>query len=682
MPTFLQGQQNLAALTVPGEYVEIIPPSPFLVGQPTNLVGVVGVASWGKPGAVIPVSNTIDGAVKIGQAQIRTHDMATYVAAASLVGGAAVFNCVRVTDGTDTAATASVQSGAIVLTAANTGVLGNQIQFVLSQGTSVGSFLASIAFPGATPEIFNNIGNGIGSVAVTPGSGYTSVPVVNVSFTFSQANNPNNAKPVVQATLAVSGATVVNGGTSGFVVNDLVNLTNGVVVKVLTAASGVIGTVSVLHAGSLTAGNIPTNPVTMLSTSGAGVGNPTFTLTWQLGPANIINPGSGLLTAVLTTTGGSPGTAGSYAAALSPWLNLANALNNGNATHGPSQFVVATAGTSNVTPVLGSAVVLSGGTDGASGVTDETLIGVDVFPLTGMFSLSSSGVAAFTLCDLSTPALWQTMDAFALAQNSLSCVSTISGDTIENAVATRLSVGLDDEWTWICVGDFPTFFDAANGVSRLVSPSAFQIGYVGNASPQLSPLNTVLRGISATQRTQSGQAYQDSDLQVANTGGVDLIIGPPTTLGGDYFTFATGLNASSNTAANGVNYTTMTNFLANTAQSKAAGSIIGQLQSIQANDPTRANAAALFNGFSNQLTNPLVGSNGIGIIDGFAVQCNLQNNPPALQALGYLFLFWQVRYLNTVRFFVVELQGGGNVTVSSQSTVPTVAQLLNTTATA
>ena len=54
---------------------------------------------------------------------------------------------------------------------------------------------------------------------------------------------------------------------------------------------------------------------------------------------------------------------------------------------------------------------------------------------------------------------------------------------------------------------------------------------------------------------------------------------------------------------------------------------------------------------------------------------------PALQALGYLFLFWQVRYLNVVRFFVVELQGGGNVVVSVQSTVPTVAQLLNQTTT-
>ena len=680
MPTFLQGQQNLAALTVPGEYVEIIPPSPFLIGQPTNLVGVVGVASWGKPGAVIPVSNTVDGAVKIGQAQIRTHDMATYVAAASQVGGAAVYNCVRVTDGTDTAASASVQSGAIELTAANSGVLGNQIQFVLAQGTSVGSFMASIAFPGATPERFNNIGNGIGSMAVTPGTGYTSVPAASVSSTFSQANNPNNVKPQVQATLVVASAPTVAAGGTGHAVSDLLTLSNGVTVRVATETAGVISTVTLVNAGSLTAGNTPTNPVAMTSTSGAGSGA-TFTLAWVLGPANIINPGSGLATATVTLTGGG-GTGGSYATALSPWLNLANAINNGNATHGPSKFIVATAGTSSAAPVLGSAVVLSGGTDGASGVTDATLIGTNVFPLTGMFSLSSSGVAAFTLCDLSTPALWPTMDAFALAQNSLSCVSTVSGDTIENAVATRISVGLDDEWTWICVGDFPTFFDAANGVSRLVSPSAYQIGYVGNASPQLSPLNTVLRGISATQRTQSGQAYQDSDLQVANTGGVDLIIGPPTTLGGDYFTFATGLNASSNTAAQGVNYTTMTNFLAKSAQSFAAGSIIGQLQSIQNNDPTRANAAALFNGFSSQLASPLVGSNGIGIIDTpWGVQCNLQNNPAALQALGYLFLFWQVRYLNVVRFFVVELQGGGNVVVSMQSTVPTVAQLLNQTTT-
>jgi hypothetical protein len=676
MPTFLDGNQNLSALTNPGVYVDIIPPKPQLVGVPTNGVGLIGVASWGKVGGLISVSNSTDAAVKIGAPQIRYADMSTYIEAATQVGGAAAFNCIRVSDGTDTAATASVQSGCITLTAACTGSSGNGIRFSMAQGTALGSFMASIAFPGATPELFNNIGNGIGSIATTPGSGYTKVPTVTPTITYSSASNPNNVAPQIQATLSVVSATVTSGGTSGFAVNDLLNLSNGVVLKVATVTSGAVTTVTVFNAGSLTAGNVPTNPVAMVSTSGAGVGTPTFTLGWQVGPPNIVSPGSGVASVTLALSNGGGGTGGAYATSLSPWLNLANAINNGNATRGPSKYVIATAGSATTAPTLGAVVTLSGGSDGASGVSDTSLIGNDVFPRTGMYALRATGIAAFTLCDLATPALWPTVDVFALSENCVACVSTFNGDTIANAAATRVSVGLDDEWTWIAVGDWPTFYDAQNKVSRLVSPSAFQIGFIGNSSPEQSPLNKVLRGISATGRTQTGQPYSDAEIAILETSGIDVIIGPPTTWGGDYYTWASGRNASSNTSANGIEWTTLTNFLARTAQTTAAGSIVGQLQSIQANDPTRANAKALFDGLSAQLASSSFGSNGQGMIDTWSTVCDLTNNPPDLQARGYLFLFWTVRYLNVVRYFVVKLAGAGNVSVTVQSTPPTVSQLL------
>ena len=282
---------------------------------------------------------------------------------------------------------------------------------------------------------------------------------------------------------------------------------------------------------------------------------------------------------------------------------------------------------------------------------------------------------AFALVDLSTPSYWPAMDAFALSENTLNCVATTSGDTIANAAATRVSVGLDDMWTWIVVGDWPTFYDAANGLSRLVSPAAYQVAIICNQSPEQSPLNKILRGISATQRTQSGQPYGfNTDLQTLNTSGLDVIMGPPNTVGGNYFAFGSGRNASSNSAANGVEYTTLTNFLARTASQYAVGQIVGMLQSSQPNDQTRAKAKALFDGFSAQLASPQFGSNGNGIIDTWSTQCDLNNNPPSSQARGYLFITWAVRYLNTVRYIVVRLAGGGNVTVTTQSTVPTLSQ--------
>jgi hypothetical protein len=60
MPVFLDGQQNLAALTVPGVYGDIILPSPMIVGTATNIEGIVGVGSWGPLNALIPVSAPAD----------------------------------------------------------------------------------------------------------------------------------------------------------------------------------------------------------------------------------------------------------------------------------------------------------------------------------------------------------------------------------------------------------------------------------------------------------------------------------------------------------------------------------------------------------------------------------------------------------------------------------------------
>ena len=170
--------------------------------------------------------------------------------------------------------------------------------------------------------------------------------------------------------------------------------------------------------------------------------------------------------------------------------------------------------------------------------------------------------------------------------------------------------------------------------------------------------------------------YSDAELTVVNTGRVDVIIPPANSPGGNYFSFGSGRNMSSNTAASDLTYTRMTNYLMRTAKSKAAGSIVGQLQSIQPNDQTRQNAKALFDGFSAQLASAQVGLgiNGQGMIDAWATQCDLNNNPPNLQALGYLFLYWQVRYLNVVRYFVVKFAGGGSVNVTVQSTAPTTTQ--------
>lgn len=754
MPVFLDGQQNLAALTVPGVYGDVVLPVPFIAGTPTNIEGLVGVGSWGPLNALIPMSKPSDAAINIGPPMIRPYDMSSYISAGSQVGGAIGFLGVRVSDGTDTSASAQVQAGAasaigsitfsanptatstlvfngttitfvasgatalqvniganLFATLANlltllqasadtqlvkfqysvagatlnlvattpgtagnsltlaqsgttnatlsgatlsggsatgsygvqlvgkyTGILGNGITFSIQNGSLANSYMAVVAFPGLVPEQFNNV---LGAIPATGSAVFSANPANSDTLTIGGTT-------VTFVTALTSGIQCLIGST---LANTLANLIG--VLSTSTDANLIKFTYSTSLGTTL---KLTANPAQLVGTAGNAL---------TLAKSSTVIAVSG------ATLSGGTGTGNTF------WQNLANVINNGNAFHGPSQFVVASAGSGVAIPVLSSPITFSGGTDGASGVTDATLMGQDIVPRKGMYALRNAAVDCFTLCDLSTIADYAAIASFALSETCYAIHATTSGDSIADALAIRINSGIDTPWFKLILGDWPTFFDSFNGVSRLINPSAFGVGIYGNLSPQQSALNKPLQGISATQRSQLGQTYSDTELSLINTGGIDVILPPNSSPGGYYFSFATGRNASSNTAANGDEYTRMTNFLIRASQSKAAGSFIGQLQSIQPNDQTRANAKALFDGFSAQLASPEVGLgiNGQGMIDTpWQVICDLTNNPPNLQALGYLFLYWQVRYLNVIRYFVVKFAGGGNVTVNVQNTAPSPSQ--------
>ncbi|HQT89704.1 MAG TPA: phage tail protein, partial [Acidiphilium sp.] len=97
-------------------------------------------------------------AANFGAVQNRTFDMGTAVAIA-VQQGASNFRCVRVTDGTDTAA--SVKNNAttpdITFTSKYTGTLGNKTTVTLSSGGATGSWNVQVGIPGLQPEGFTNI---------------------------------------------------------------------------------------------------------------------------------------------------------------------------------------------------------------------------------------------------------------------------------------------------------------------------------------------------------------------------------------------------------------------------------------------------------------------------------------------------------------------------------------------
>src|SRR5208282_121947 len=105
MSISLFGQLNLTALSRPDIYVQIVPPNPIINGVPTNIGGVVGTASWGPVNSPVIFTGVSDGTQYFGPLNSRLYDIMTAITVATYQGQVGNYVGVRVTDGTDTAAT-------------------------------------------------------------------------------------------------------------------------------------------------------------------------------------------------------------------------------------------------------------------------------------------------------------------------------------------------------------------------------------------------------------------------------------------------------------------------------------------------------------------------------------------------------------------------------------------------
>jgi len=160
MPIIQQGSINTTALVVPDLYVQIVPPQNLVLnGVPTNVVGVVGTASWGPVAQPVIVATMADFARGFGPVIARKYDLGTQVATA-VQQGAQNFRCVRVTDGTDTAAQVVVPGTTVTFTALYTGSLGNQASLTLTSGSAANTWRLIVNLPGLQPEVYDNIGGG------------------------------------------------------------------------------------------------------------------------------------------------------------------------------------------------------------------------------------------------------------------------------------------------------------------------------------------------------------------------------------------------------------------------------------------------------------------------------------------------------------------------------------------
>lgn len=163
MAIYQLGQLNVTALQVPGLYVQIVAPkNRYINGVPSNVLGLVGVGSWGPVNVPVLAGDLPQAVQAVGNPTNRANDLATAVAV-SVLQGANNFRLVRVTDGTDAKATHTLMDtnatpaiGA-TLTGLYSGVAGNGIVAAIAAGQAASTFTLSIQMPGSVPEVFNNI---------------------------------------------------------------------------------------------------------------------------------------------------------------------------------------------------------------------------------------------------------------------------------------------------------------------------------------------------------------------------------------------------------------------------------------------------------------------------------------------------------------------------------------------
>ncbi len=738
MPIVPAGSVNLNSIGVPNVIVQIQPPNPLLNGVPTRVVGAVGIASYG------PVNSPWRGSFQeytqvFGLPLPVKYDLGTQIFNASQQGGND-FVCVRVTDGTDTKAFASLldenSAVGVLLYAKYTGEFGNYqqnvsgLQAVISNGSTASTYKLTVYFLGGIPEVFDNIGgsgndfwvnlanavnlgqnnlrgpsqiitattgNDITSVTVSASGSYETMPTLSASIGTGAVLNP--------VMKAVSGVTSARG--TGYSAADTITLTGGVhsanavltvnnvalvsvsldtaganynpgdtivlaggtftaaaVVTVDTVDTG--GEILTFHLSTLGAYTVKPSSFTQGSTSGIGSGATFDTGVWGVNTVSVSTPGSYSTLPSSPVAQGSTSGAGSGATFTMMWGLLSVVVSNGGVGY-TSQSVFSVSGgggsgafgTLNLGGASGAPEVttynFSGGTNGNAGVSDATLIGSDVFPRTGMYALRGTQASIGLLADQTDPTLWSYQESFGLSEGLYMIATLAKGGFVDlNAQVTlKRSSNVADYPLKAMVGDWVLFNDPFNSIRRYASPQGFVAGVMSAQLPSDSSLNKPMRGIIATEKTETKQVYSDADLLFLQTNGLDVITSPiPLSPNAPVFGVRLGVNTSSNITQNGDNYTRMVNFLSETFET-GLGLFIGLPQT-----PDEQRSAR------NTLQFFLRNLKSLGMVSDFNVILDDSNNPPNRVALGYMQANVSVRLTSIILQFVINLEAGQSVQVT------------------
>lgn len=339
--------------------------------------------------------------------------------------------------------------------------------------------------------------------------------------------------------------------------------------------------------------------------------------------------------------------------------NISIALTN--AINGVSDLVIVSAG--NTVGTWFGYVNLSTGSNGGTPTTEDFVGNMPSLSqaATGMYALTKQGCALGVLWGLTDNASWSAQASFGLSNGVYMITSGPSGDTIASAVSGLASAGATSYALKVMFGDWCWWDDDTNGL-MLIPPSIFAAGALAAYGPQNAALNKQLYGIVGSQKSglasSGGSAtYSDAELSALITGGIDVIANPAP--GGAYWACRSGHNSASQSNVYSDSYTRLTNFFAESF-SGSMGAYVGSVINATLFGDIRA---SLLGFLSSCLSQGILGST-TGALP-YAVVCDSTNNPQARIAQGYVQADVQVQYQGINEKFIVNLQGGSSVTVTT-----------------
>lgn len=625
------GQINIPALQTDDAYIQIVAPPNFVTGVPTDVIGLVGTASWGPVGVPVHLGSGNDAVQNFGQMSAASltdpHDLATdlFLAFGQSSNQATLEAwATRVSDGTDTAATTSLTAptSAAAATATITGTLtvGDTLQLIATSSGLIGSPV-TVTYPTKAGDTLTTMAAGL-VILINANPLLAAANVVAISaLGVVTLYWPATLSPTIVWTKNISGA-----ATEAIAIGSAAAAGGGAVISCLS--TGILGNQAVM---GITAG--------------------TTSNTWNV----VLTPPTGIaeLYPSLPSVGFYPA--------------LTNALNIGmGPSRGPSNNFKAVLTGPAVGAPSAATFAFSGGTDGRAGVGTAIMIGnVSLSPPTGVFSLGNLNppVGIVWLCGVTDPVAPASQLTFNQTFGASSLCPLPTGLTVAAALAAANSTAVADP-SILFEKDWIYFYDTINGVQRLVPSSPVIGGMWATLGPQQSPGNKPTKLVIGTERNspQIGNLpYSVSDIGQLETAGILTITNPIPR--GRIFGVRHGQSSSLLAVTKPAEYWRMTMYLARSAAG-FMGQYVDELQSQQPNDPLRAAVKLQSNQFLNNLF-------GFGQIDNWLVTCAFSTSPSAQPGLGmntpasvaqhYLFMLWQVTYLSSVRFFILSLQGGTTV---------------------